>query len=298
MSDTRRIARNTLMLYFRQILIMVVSLYTVRVVLNVLGAEDYGIYNVVAGVVTMFSFLNGAMTTASQRYFAFDLGKNDTEHLKITFNVTFQIYIILACIIVLLAESVGIWFVCNKLVIPAERMFAAVVIYQCSILSFLFTLISTPYMASLIAHENMDVYAYVSIVEVLFKLLIVFLLKVLLYDKLIVYGILLATVALINNVIYQFYCRSHYSECKLEFIKDRKYLKELFFYGGWNFIGSFAAVLKTQGVSIIMNMFFGPVVNAARGIASQVSNTLMTFSSNFSVALRPQIIKSYAQNQK
>ena len=165
MSDTRRIAKNTLLLYFRQILIMLVSLYTVRVVLNVLGAEDYGIYNVVAGVVTMFNFLSGAMATASQRYFSFDLGKNDYEHLKITFSVTFQIYVLLALIVILLAEFLGLWFANLKLVIPTERMIADNWIFQAAIISFLLTLITTPYMESIIAHENMNVYAYVSIVE-------------------------------------------------------------------------------------------------------------------------------------
>ena len=165
MSDTRRIAKNTLLLYFRQILIMLVSLYTVRVVLNVLGAEDYGIYNVVAGVVTMFNFLSGAMATASQRYFSFDLGKNDYEHLKITFSVTFQIYVLLALIVILLAEFLGLWFANLKLVIPTERMIAANWIFQAAIISFLLTLITTPYMESIIAHENMNVYAYVSIIE-------------------------------------------------------------------------------------------------------------------------------------
>ena len=175
-SNSKRIAKNTLMLYFRQILIMVVSLYTVRVVLNVLGAEDYGIYNVVAGVVTMFVFLSNAMATASQRYFSFDLGKDDFEHLKITFSVTFQIYLLLAFIVVLLAETLGIWFVNHKLVIPDERMFAANCIFQTAVFSFLMTIITTPYMASIIAHEDMNVYAYVSIVEVSLKLGIVFLL--------------------------------------------------------------------------------------------------------------------------
>lgn len=191
MSNTTRIAKNTIFLYFRQILIMLVSLYTVCVVLNVLGAEDYGIYNVVAGVVTMFSFLSGAMASASQRYFSFDFGKGDSEHLKITFSVTLSIYILLIFIVVILAETVGLWFVNNKLVIPQERMNAAKWIYQFAVLNFVVTMIMTPYMASIIAHENMDIYAYVSIIEAALKLAVVFILKILPYDKLIVYGILL-----------------------------------------------------------------------------------------------------------
>ena len=297
-SNSKRIAKNTLMLYFRQILIMLVSLYTVRVVLNVLGAEDYGIYNVVAGVVTMFSFLSGAMATASQRYFSFDLGKNDTEHLKTTFSVTFQIYLLLAFAIIVLAETVGLWFVNNKLVIPAERMNAANWIFQAAIVSFLLTLITTPYMACIIAHENMNVYAYVSIVEAGLKLAIVFLLKVLPYDKLIVYGLLLASVALINTSIYRLYCHKHYSECKFRFVKDRLLFKEIISYSGWNLFGTVANVAKNQIINILLNIHFGAIVNAARGIASQVNVAVSSFGQNFTTALRPPIIKSYASNEK
>lgn len=298
MSDSRRIAKNTLMLYFRQILIMLVSLYTVRVVLNVLGAEDYGIYNVVAGVVTMFSFLSGAMATASQRYFSFDLGKGNNEHLKTTFSVTFQIYILLAAVVILLAETLGLWFVNHKLVIPAERMTAANWIFQAAIVSFLLTLITTPYMASIIAHENMNVYAYVSIVEVGLKLVIVFLLKLLPYDKLIVYGLLLASVALINTSIYRLYCHKNYEECKIHFVKNDALFKEIVSYSGWNLFGASVGVVKSQIINILLNMFFGPIVNAARGIAAQVNTAVISFSQNFSTALRPQIIKTYAADKK
>lgn len=297
-SNTKRIAKNTLMLYFRQILIMLVSLYTVRVVLNVLGAEDYGIYNVVAGVVTMFSFLSGAMATASQRYFSFDLGKGDSEHLKTTFSVTFQIYVLLAAIVIILAETVGLWFVNHKLVIPEERMTAANWIFQAAIVSFLLTLITTPYMASIIAHENMNVYAYVSIVEAGLKLGIVFLLKILPFDKLIIYGILLAVVALINTSIYRLYCHKHYAECKFRFVKDGRLFKEIVSYSGWNLFGSTASVVHNQGMTILINLFFGPLVNAARAVAAQVNVAVLSFAQNFSTALRPQIIKFYATGDK
>lgn len=201
--NTSRLAKNTLLLYFRQILIMLVALYTVRVVLNVLGAEDYGIYNVVVGVVTMFGFLSGAMASSSQRYFSFDLGKNDTEHLKTVFSVTFQIYILIALLVIVVAETLGIWFVNAKLVIPAGRMTAANWIFQAAVVSFLLSLITTPYMASIIAHENMTVYAYVSIVDVCMKLGIVFLLKALPYDKLIVYSLLIMGVSVVNTSIFE-----------------------------------------------------------------------------------------------
>lgn len=298
MSDSKRIAKNTLMLYFRQILIMLVSLYTVRVVLNVLGAEDYGIYNVVAGVVTMFSFLGNAMATASQRYFSFDLGKNDNEHLKTTFSVTFQIYILLALFVVLIAETLGIWFVNHKLVIPEERLIAANWIFQAAIISFLLTLITTPYMAAIIAHENMKVYAYVSIVEVGLKLGIVFVLRFLPYDKLIIYGILLAIVALINTSLYRIYCYKHFSECKFRFVKDKELFKEIVSYSGWNLFGSVSTVVRKQGITILLNLFFGPIVNAARAVSSQVSSAVMSFAQNFSNALKPQIIKLYAAEKR
>lgn len=297
-SSTSRIAKNTLLLYFRQILIMLVSLYTVRIVLNVLGAEDYGIYNVTAGVVTMFGFLSGAMATASQRYFAFDLGKQDYEHLKTTFSVTFQIYVLLAVIIVVLAETVGLWFVMNKLVIPPERMTAAIWIYQAAVVSFLLTLITTPYMASIIAHENMNIYAYVSIVEAVLKLAIVFLLQLLSFDKLVLYGLLLMTVSLINTTIYRVYCKKHYSECKFQFVKDKALFKELVSYSGWNLFGASIGIIKSQIINILLNLYFGVIINAARAIASQVRTAIGSFSQNFNTALRPPIVKTYAAGQK
>lgn len=277
---------------------MLVSLYTVRIVLNVLGAEDYGICNVVGGVVTMFSFLSNAMATASQRYFAFDLGKQDYEHLKTTFSVTFQIYVLLAVIIVVLAETIGLWFVMNKLVIPPERMTAAICIYQAAVVSFLLSLITTPYMASLIAHENMNIYAYVSIVEAVLKLAIVFLLQILSFDKLVLYGLLLTMVSLINTTIYRVYCTKHYSECKFQFVKDKALFKELVSYSGWNLFGSVASIARMQGVGILLNLFFGPIVNSARAIADHIYSITLSFTSNFATALRPQIIKNYAMQKK
>lgn len=297
-NNTRLIAKNTLMLYFRQILIMLVSLYTVRVVLNVLGAEDYGIYNVVAGVVTMFSFLSGAMATASQRYFSYDLGKDDREHLKITFNITFQIYLLLVFIVLIFAETLGLWFVNNKLVISHERLFAANVIFQASIVSFIMTLIATPYMAMIIAHEKMSVYAYVSIVEAVFKLAIAFLIQILIFDKLALYGILLSIISIAITGIYVFYCLRKFEECKLKFLKDKILFKEIISYSGWNLFGASVGVVKNQIMNILLNLYFGTVVNAARAIAFQISSALTSFGQNFSTAMRPQLIKSYATDQK
>ena len=298
-SNTKRIAKNTLMLYFRQILIMIVSLYTVRVVLNTLGAEDYGIYNVVAGVVTMFSFLSSSMATASQRYFSYALGQNDSKNLKKYFSMSFTIYCLIALVVLILAETVGLWFVTQKLVIPVERQNAAFWIYHASIFSMICTILTAPFMASIIAHEDMNIYAYVSIIEVVLKLGIVFLLPLFVaIDKLIFYGVLMAGVVFINTAIYRTICVKKYVECKFSFFWEKSLFKELVSYTGWNMFGSAVGVFKNQIVNIILNQFFNPVVNAARGIAAQVNSAVNSFAQNFSTAVRPQIIKNYASGEK
>jgi O-antigen/teichoic acid export membrane protein len=293
-SNTRRIAKNTLMLYFRQILIMLVSLYTVRVVLNTLGAEDYGIYNVVAGVVTMFSFLSNSMATASQRYFSFEIGRGDFEQLKKIFCLNFTIYIIIGVVILLLAETLGLWFLNYKLVIPHGRLDAARWIYQFAILSFLLTMITTPYMAAIIAHENMNIYAYVSIVEVVLRLFIAYVLQIIAIDKLRLYGVLMFAVTFINTGIYRFICIKKYKECRFRLFWNYDLFKELVGYIGWNFFGAVSGVVRNQGINILLNIYFGPIVNAARSVAMQVNSAVVTFAQNFTTAARPQIVKSYA----
>ena len=297
-SSTKRIAKNTLMLYFRQILIMLVSLYTVRVVLATLGAEDYGIYNVVAGVVTMFSFLSGSMATASQRYFSFALGQNDEVQLKRYFSMSFTIYCLIALVVVVIAETFGLWFVENKLVVPVERQQAAFWIYQASVFSTVCTILTAPFMASIIAHEDMNIYAYVSVVEVVLKLGIVFLLSLFPADKLIVYGLLMAAVVFVNTAIYRSICARKYGECRFSFFWDKGLFKELVGYTGWNMFGASVGIFKNQLVNIVLNQFFSPVVNAARGIAYQVNGAVNSFSQGFSTAVRPQIIKSYASGNR
>ena len=297
-SSTRRIAKNTLMLYFRQILIMVVSLYTVRVVLNTLGAEDYGIYNVVAGVVTMFSFLSGSLASSFQRYLTVDLTQNNSAKLKKTFTLGLGVFILLGTILLILFETVGVWFVVNKLVIPQERLFAAMCIYQASIISFVVLLVLAPYQAMLLASENMSVYAYVSTIEVLLKLAIVFVLKIITVDKLAVYGFLLLFIPITNVVLYVGYSLKKYPQIKGLPRWDWNQQKELVAYTSWNLLGSMVPAVRNQGINILVNLFFSPVVNAARGIAYQVGNALLSFSSNFSIALRPQIIKEYALGNK
>ena len=293
-SNTKRIAKNTLMLYFRQILIMLVSLYTVRVVLETLGAEDYGLYNVVAGIVTMFNFLSGGLATASQRYFSFDLGRKDFEQLKKTFSVSFISYILITVIIVLLAESLGLWYVHTRLKINPERVFAARIIYQTSIVSLAFTVMTSPYMAAIIAHEDMSIYAYVSILEVSLKLLLVFLLPILGSDRLIVYGLLMMAVVIINTTVYRTICRKKYEETKAGWIWDKKLFREIINYTWWNIFGAGTTVFRVQALNIVLNQFFSPVIVAARSIANQVNSAISTFAQNFSTAVKPQIIKSYS----
>lgn len=286
------------MLYFRMILTMLVSLYTSRVVLNVLGVEDFGTYNVVGGVVTMFGFFNGAMISATQRFLTFDLGRKDYIQLRKTFNATQIIHIGIALLIFVLAETIGLWFVNTQLNLPEGRMEAARWVYHFAVLSFMVSIIQVPYNSILIARERMNVYAYMSILEVLLKLLIVFMLTWIAYDKLKLYGILLFGVTFIVAAIYRIYTLRHFDETRFELVKDRALYKTLISYSGWNLFGNAAGVAKGQGVSIILNIFFGTVVNAAQGVANQVSAAVNMFVGNFQMASNPQIIKSYAADDK
>ena len=296
--NNKRIAKNTLMLYFRMILTMLVSLYTSRVVLNVLGVEDYGTYNVVGGVVTMFGFFNGAMASATQRFLSFDLGRNDYIQLRKTFNATQLIHIGIALLIFILAETIGLWFVNTQLNLPEGRMEAARWVYHFSVLSFMVSIIQVPYNSILIARERMNVYAYMSILEVLLKLLIVFMLTWIAFDKLKLYGILLFSVSLIVASIYRIYCLKKFVETRFVLVKDRTLYKTLVSYSWWNLFGGVATISKVQGISIILNLFFGTVANAAQGVANQVSGAINMFVSNFQMASNPQIVKSYAADDK
>lgn len=293
-SNNKRIAKNTLMLYFRMLIIMVVSLYTSRIVLQVLGVEDFGIYNVVGGIVAMMGLLNSAMASSIQRYFSFELGKNDIKQLSKTFSTSLLIYIILCGIFLVLAETIGLWFLNNKLLIPAERMFAANWVYQFSVISVINTLLVNPYNASIIAHERMSIYAYVSIVEVVLKLLIVFMVSWAGYDRLIMYGFLYMAASLVVTMIYRIYCIRNFEECRFKRVDDKGLFWQLVRYSGWNLFGASSGLVKGHGLNILLNMFFNPAINAARGIAYQVNGQVMQFSSNFYTAVRPQITKYYA----
>lgn len=290
----KRIAKNTLLLYFRMLFMMAVSLYTSRVVLNALGVEDFGIYNVVGGVVAMFGFLNSAMSTSTQRYITFELGRNDFKQLNKVFNISISIHAFISIAILILAETVGLWFLYHKMTIPIERMDAALWAYQGAIASTIVLIMSVPYNATIIAHEKMSAFAYISVLEVVLKLIIVYLLLIGDFDKLKLYAVLMFTVQLIIRFIYGNYCKRHFPETKILFCKDWTLFKNMLAFAGWNLWGNCAYIAFTQGVNILLNMFFGPAVNAARGIAVQVQSAVNQFSSNFQTALNPQITKSYA----
>lgn len=297
-ANNKRIAKNTLLLYVRMLFMMAVSLYTSRVILHTLGVEDFGIYNVVGGVVAMFSVISGSLSSAISRFITYELGKGDKEKLIRIFSSSVTIQIALGLIIGILAESVGIWFLNTQMTIPVSRMYAANWVFQLSILTFIINLISVPYNAAIIAHERMSAFAYISILEVISKLIIVYLLWISPIDKLIFYAILMTTVALIIRFVYGYYCKRHFEECIYHFVFDKELLKKMFGFAGWNFIGAASAVLRDQGGNIVINLFCGPTVNAARGVAYQVNNAISGFVSNFMMALNPQITKSYASGDR
>ena len=293
--NNKRIAKNATMLYVRMLFTMVISLYTSRVVLDTLGIEDYGIYNVVGGIVALFSFLNSAMATSTQRYLTFELGRNNKQRLNEVFLTSFTIYVIVSIIVVILGETLGLWLLLEKMIIPDNRMNAAIWVYQFSILTTVISIMSYPYNAVIIAHERMSAFAYVSIIEVVLKLLIVYLLLTLSHiDKLILYAALLVCVQILVCLCYRIYCSKHFSETKLRMFVNKSLFQEMLGFTGWNLWGNVAAILFTHGLNILLNMFFGPVVNAARGIAVQVQTAIAQFASNFQMALNPQITKTYA----
>lgn len=274
---------------------MGIALYTSRVVLNTLGVEDYGIYNVVGGLVSMFGLLNGSMSSATQRYITFELGKGDSGNLNKIFCLSLQIHALIAVITTLLIESVGLWFLYYKMTIPPERMTAAFWVLQTSALTFAFSIMSVPYNADIIAHERMSAFAYISIIEAVLKLAIVFLLVAFPFDKLIIYSVLLAVVQLLIQICYMMYCNKHFAESHYHHVTDKKLFREIISFAGWSLFGGLSNISFNQGISILLNIFFGPVVNAARGVATQVQSAIQIFISNFQTALNPQIFKTYAQ---
>ena len=295
-NNNARIAKNTIFLYFRMILLMAVSLYTSRVVLSTLGIEDYGIYNVVGGIVSMLAFFNGTMSGVTQRYITFAIGERDEEKIQKVFSTALWLHWLIAFVIFIFSETIGLWFVVNKLTIPNDREFATFWVYQFSLLTTIVLVVSIPYNACLIAYEKMSAFAYISITEAIFKLLIVYVISVAGNDKLIVYAALLLFLQLIVRLCYSMYCRRNFPESRAPLRYEKHRLKEMFAYSGWTSLGHLAIVGYTQGLNILLNIFFGPVVNAARGVSVQVQSAVTRFVTNFQMALNPQITKSYAAN--
>lgn len=293
--NNKRIAKNTLLLYIRMILLMLISLYTSRVILNQLGVQDFGIYNVVGGIVSMFSIISSSLSSAISRFITFELGKGDLKKLNKIFSASVTIQIALSLVIVILLDTLGIWFLNYKMVIPENRMEAANWVLQFSILAFVINLISVPYNAAIIAHEKMSAFAYISIYEGMSKLAIAFLIAISPIDKLIFYSAMTCVAAVSVRCVYGYYCKHHFEECSYKFYWDKSLLMQLFGFAGWSFIGNAAGILRSEGVNILLNLYFGPIVNAATGVATQVNNAISGFSNNFMTAVNPQIIKLFSK---
>lgn len=293
--NNKKIAKNTLLLYGRMFISMAITLYTSRVIINVLGVEDYGIYGVVGGVVSIFSFLTVSMANATSRFLTYELGKDDNKRLRDTFITSFWEHVLIAVLVALMVESVGVWFLNNKMDIPAERLLAANVVLQMAILSMMASVMKVPFSASVISHEQMNIYAYLELIDVGLRLAIVFLLMWGNYDKLILFSILTFVVILLMVLVYACYCYKHYHECRVKFEWHPDIFKSMMKFSGWDLYGNASVAARTQGVNILLNLFFGPVVNAAAGIATQVQGAVMSFGSNVTTAAKPQIVKYYAQ---
>lgn len=297
-SDSRRLAKNTLVLYLRTLVIMIVGLYTSRVLLKALGIDNYGIYNVIGGFVGMFSIISGSLVATTQRYLNVEIGKGDKGDTKKVFGVIFGIHFLLAVAMVLLFETVGLWFLNYKLTIPPDRIFAANWVYQLSVLTAVLTLFSTPYIGMIVSYERMKAFAFISLQDALLKLLICYLLYLIPYDRLIVYATLFWIVIMWDQCIYVFYSRKNFKDARITVVKEKEMYRSMFGFAGLNFIGSCSYILSTQGVNVILNMFFGVVVNAARAIGVQIQGAVSRFVGDFMTALNPQITKEYAADNR
>jgi len=292
--NNRRIAKNTMFLYFRMLITLFVGLYSSRVVLATLGISDYGLYSVVAGVIGMFGFLTGMLSAGTQRFITYEIGIGNLDNLKKVFSTALSMYLMLSGVVLLLGETIGLWFVSNKMNFEPGRHTAAICVYQFTVVTAIVALIQAPFMASLIAHEKMDIYAYMSLYDVTMKLIIVYLIRFTSHDRLIVYGFLYMLVSLSSTIIYNVYCQRKYPECRFRLGLDRESFKKMFSFSAWDLVGNLAGICQTQGVSIVLNIFCGTVVNAAQGIANQVNGIIMQFVNNFQVAVNPQVVKYYA----
>lgn len=293
-ADNERILKNTSFLYLRMLFKTLVGLYTSRIVLEILGIENFGIYSVVGGIVTMLGVINTSMAAATGRFFTFGLVRNDTENLAKMFSTAWRVHLLIAALFIILAEIIGLWFLSNKIQIPATRTNAAFWVFQCSSLVMVLSIMNVPYNAAIIAHEKMGVFAYISIAETCLKLLIVYMLQYSQIDRLVSYAILTVIVQLIIIGCYVLYCKRHFGETRIRSGWDKKIFSEMGVFAGWDLYGNFCVVGKTQGINILLNLFFSTVQNAAFGIAGQVQNTVMQFANNVVTAVRPQIIKSFS----
>ena len=291
---TRRIAKNTLMLYFRMFFMMILGLFTSRIVLQALGETDYGVYNVVGGVVAMFAVISGTLSSSVARFITFEMGKGSEAQLNKVYSTSVIIQALLSIVIIAIAEPVGLWFIENKMTIDPIRIPAAEWVLHFSIFSFVVNLMSIPQTASITAHEKMSAYAYIGILDGVLRFAVAIAVMRSHGDRLVLYAMLMAASVMIVRMVYSKYCSRHFEECHFKFVFDKPLLKEMFSFAGWNFIGETAGVLRDQGGNILINIFFGPAVNAARGLALQINNVVTGFVTNFMTAVNPQITKSYA----
>ena len=296
-SDNKRIAKNTIYLFIRMLFTMSVNLYASRLILDILGEEDYGLYNIVGGFVAMFGMINMSLTATTQRFLSYEIGK-DRRDIKTVFSTSILIHIIVALAIILLAETFGLWFINNKLNIPSDRYAAANWVYQLSLITLFVNIISVPYNAALIAFEKMKAFAYVSVVESGLKLLIVYLLLISFFDKLIIYSALLTVVAIAIRILYSLYVRKNLKDCINNWSYNKDIGKEMLVFAGWNTFGAASNILGSQGLNIILNIFYGVTINAARGVAFQVLNAVQSLVGNFQLAMNPQIVKLYSSGDK
>lgn len=292
--DNKRIAKNTIFLYIRMLFVLIVTLYTTRIVLNELGIEDYGIYNIVCGFVALFGFLNTSLSQAIQRFYNYELGKGDREAVSKVFNTSIVIQLLLIFLLLIIIELIGYYWFSSKLVVPDNRRDAAWIVFQFSIVSMFVNILSTPYSAMILSFERMNYYALVSITDAVLKLLVAISLSYVTFDKLIYYGSLLLMTSILNLFMYSVYCHKKFS-FRINFQFDKQLLRPMFEFSGWNIFGSFASIIKTQGTNILLNSFFGVVVNASSGIAAQISSAIQHFSLNIVLAFRPQLITAYSQ---
>lgn len=295
-SANKRIAKNTAFLYIRMILILIVSIYTTRIVLNALGVVDYGINNVVAGFVSMFAFLNTSMANGIQRFYNFTLGQKDTNITNI-YNTALQIQSVLAIIILLLLETVGLWYMYNEMKIPSERFDTALWCFQFAVMSTTLLIMQAPYASAIMAYEKMDYYACVGMVDVIAKLLIAYLLTISDMDKLMLYSFLNLLVSLITFLLYFVYSKYKFKDLRFKFAIDRSLFKPMLSFSGWNIFGTFAYMLKGQGLNLLLNFYFGPIVNSARGVSNMIMSALQGFQANIVIAFRPQIVQSYSREE-